>query len=78
MIYKMDYFAVFQYVFPMKSFTRKLSSPKKPLSEILTQKKLRIYQKNFKLYVPKVVELTAARKELILLLLYLGQQSFEI
>ena len=43
MIYKMDYFAVFQYVFPVKSFTRKLSSPEKPLSEILTQKNLRIY-----------------------------------
>ena len=29
-------------------------------------------------HVPKVVELTAAKKELILVLLYLGQQSFEI
>ena len=36
--------------------------------------------KNFinKLHVHKVVELTAARKELILVLPYLGQQSFEI
>ena len=31
-----------------------------------------------KLHVPKVVELTAARKELILVLLYLGQQLCEI
>ena len=31
-----------------------------------------------KLYLPKVVELTAAKKELILVLPYLGQQSFEI
>ena len=31
-----------------------------------------------KLHVPKVIELTAARKELILVLLYFGQQSFEI
>ena len=31
-----------------------------------------------KLYKPKVVELTAAKKELILVLRYLGQQSFEI
>ena len=36
--------------------------------------------KNFlnKLYVPKVVELTAAKTELILVLSYLGQQSFKI
>ena len=34
------YFAVFQYALPMKSFTRKLSSSKKSLSEILTQKNL--------------------------------------
>ena len=36
--------------------------------------------KNFlsKLHVPKVVELTAAKKELILVLPYLGQQSLEI
>ena len=31
-----------------------------------------------KLHVAKVVKLTAARKELILVLQYLGQQSFEI
>ena len=31
-----------------------------------------------KLHVPKVEELTAAKKELILVLPYLGQQSFEI
>ena len=31
-----------------------------------------------KLYVSKVIELTAAKKELILVLPYLGQQSFEI
>ena len=38
------------------------------------------YIKNFlsKLQVPKVAELTAAKKELILVLPYLGQQSFEI
>ena len=36
--------------------------------------------KNFlnKLHVTKVVELAASKKELILLLPYLGQQSFEI
>ena len=34
------YFAVFQYALPMKSFTRKLSSSKKSLSEILTHKNL--------------------------------------
>ena len=31
-----------------------------------------------KLHVPKIVELTAAKKELFLLLPYLGQQSFQI
>ena len=36
--------------------------------------------KNFlnKLHVPKVVKLTAAKEELIIVLPYLGQQSFEI
>ena len=36
--------------------------------------------KNFlnKLHVPKVVELTAGKKELFLVLPYLGQESFEI
>ena len=36
--------------------------------------------KNFpdKLHVPKVIELTPAKKELILLLPYPGQQSFEV
>ena len=35
--------------------------------------------KNFlnKLHVPKLLELTAAKKELLLVLPYLGQQSFE-
>ena len=37
------YFAVFQYVLPMESFTGKLSSAKKSLSKILTQKSLQTY-----------------------------------
>ena len=86
MIYKtglllLCYFAVFQYVPSYESFTRKLSSSKKPLKEILTQKKLQIdVLKTFlnQLHIPKVVQITAAKKEVILVLPYLGQQSFKI
>ena len=67
----------------MESFTRKLSSSKKSSREILTKKNVQtdvLKIENFvnKLHVAKVVKLTAARKELILVLQYLGQQSFEI
>ena len=74
-------FCCFQYALPMKSFTRKLSSSKKSLSEILTHQNvidrcIKIFLN--KRHVPKVVELTVAKKELVLVLPYLGQQSFEI
>ena len=67
-------FTVFQYALSMKIFTRKLSSSKKSLSKISPRKIYRCI-KNFlnKLHVLMVAELIAAKKELILLLPYLGQ-----
>ena len=67
-------FTAFQYALSMKTFTRKLSSSKKSLSKISPRKIYR-YIKKFlnKLHVLMVAELIAAKKELILLLPYLGQ-----
>ena len=61
----------------MKSFGRNLSRSKKSLSEALTQKNLQTdvlncFKQNSR------IEVTAEKKELILVLPYLGQQSFEI
>ena len=79
--WRICYLAVFQYAVPRKSFTRKFSSLRKSLIEILTQKNLLIEVLNFflkKPHIPKVAELTATKNELILVLPYLGKQSFEI
>ena len=67
----------------MKSFTRILSSSKKSLifkwnsyPEKIVDRCIKTFLN--KLPVPKVVELVAFKKELILVLPYLRQQSFEI
>ena len=72
------YFAVFQYALPVKIFTRKLSSSKKSLSEIHTQKiyKWMYWKYSKQTSVPKVIELTAAGKELILVLPCFGTTIF--
>ena len=69
--WRICYLAVFQYAVPRKSFTRKFSSLRKSLIEILTQKNLLIEVLNFflkKPHIPKVAELTATKNELILVL----------
>ena len=70
--------------FSISTFYEKFHKEIVNLKEIFKQnscpEKFDRFIKNFlnKLHVPKVVELTAAKKELILVLPYLGQQLLEI
>ena len=65
-----SYEKVHEEIVKLKEIFKRNSYPEKFIDDVL------IYFSN-KLRVPKVAELTTAKKELILVLPYLGQQSFE-